>query len=360
MLVVLEELLSVCLITTPPIKFIWKETPNWCVVIDNTVSSIDPHYLAAPTFSYDIQKSLELHSNPNYRQVLIDHKELIALGHTINHSRVALAQNAIVTRSGVITNTKTQSTTVNGGCVSSSGPNFPRPNVRMSKVITLAALWTEGIWHFPAEALSGLAAVPKSWVANASIHIASKTPYVMQWLQLAGIRTEQVIAETVLADQLIIPEMGKCGTPTPTQVLWLVDLINNHLPSQAITEDVVLVERTRSRSMPNFEMIRDVARRFCKKRGLNLVIFSDRTTMPSLIFQLNVFRRAAVVISPHGAGLVNILACQKGTRIIEFMLPTYVNLCYTRLAYLIGLPYVALPYEADEITIQTTLNQLTT
>ena len=42
--------------------------------------------------------------------------------------------------------------------------------------------------------------------------------------------------------------------------------------------------------------------------------------------QQRAFREAAVVVAPHGSGLANLVYCQRGTKILEFMAPSYVDL----------------------------------
>jgi capsular polysaccharide biosynthesis protein len=55
--------------------------------------------------------------------------------------------------------------------------------------------------------------------------------------------------------------------------------------------------------------------------------------------QIEVFRRAKVIVAAHGAGLANIVFCQPGTKIVEFFNRSYVNGCYWRLASIQGLDY---------------------
>jgi capsular polysaccharide biosynthesis protein len=45
------------------------------------------------------------------------------------------------------------------------------------------------------------------------------------------------------------------------------------------------------------------------------------------------------VVAPHGAGLANIVFCQRGTQVVEFFNRAYVNGCYWRLATVQGLDY---------------------
>ena len=48
--------------------------------------------------------------------------------------------------------------------------------------------------------------------------------------------------------------------------------------------------------------------------------------------QLAAFRRARLVIGPHGAGLSNIVACEPGTQLYELIPSHYANNCFNRLA----------------------------
>lgn len=58
----------------------------------------------------------------------------------------------------------------------------------------------------------------------------------------------------------------------------------------------------------------------------------------SLLEQIRICAEAKVVIAPHGAGLSNIVFCQKAT-IIEIFSPSYVNLCFWNIANMVGNKY---------------------
>lgn len=55
--------------------------------------------------------------------------------------------------------------------------------------------------------------------------------------------------------------------------------------------------------------------------------------------QIALFQRARSVVSPHGAGLANVVFCTPGTRIVELFHREYVNDCYGRIARLLGMEY---------------------
>ena len=48
----------------------------------------------------------------------------------------------------------------------------------------------------------------------------------------------------------------------------------------------------------------------------------------SFLEQVNLFSKAKVIISPHGAALTNLIFCNPGVKVIEIFSPTYYILCY--------------------------------
>jgi capsular polysaccharide biosynthesis protein len=55
--------------------------------------------------------------------------------------------------------------------------------------------------------------------------------------------------------------------------------------------------------------------------------------------QIAIFRGASLVIGPHGAGLSNIMGCEPGIHVYEFVPSHYPNFCFNRLAQSCGLHY---------------------
>jgi len=64
--------------------------------------------------------------------------------------------------------------------------------------------------------------------------------------------------------------------------------------------------------------------------------------------QINAFRRAKIIVAPHGAGLANLIFCAAGTKVIELFHRSYVNGCYWQLAALKGLEYRPLVTAGEE------------
>ena len=59
----------------------------------------------------------------------------------------------------------------------------------------------------------------------------------------------------------------------------------------------------------------------------------------SVVEQAAVMSSAKVVVSPHGAGLTNLVFCSQGCKVIELFAPAYVNPCYRALCNLLDLEY---------------------
>ena len=55
--------------------------------------------------------------------------------------------------------------------------------------------------------------------------------------------------------------------------------------------------------------------------------------------QVELFRRAKIVIAPHGAGLSNLVWCNRGIKVIEIFAFKSKNDCYSRLSWNLGLDY---------------------
>jgi capsular polysaccharide biosynthesis protein len=55
--------------------------------------------------------------------------------------------------------------------------------------------------------------------------------------------------------------------------------------------------------------------------------------------QIVAFCSAREIVAPHGAGLANLVFCERGTRVVELFNSEYVNPCFWRLAAVRGLDY---------------------
>lgn len=198
------------------------------------------------------------------------------------------------------------------------------------------------------EALVGMKAIKTMYRKNITIHIRAISEYTIAWLNLIGIEENNVISQNIFANKLIVPEMGGCGNPSSYQIKWLQETLSLNTSSER--NIIVLIKRTKRRKMKEFDEIQAFVNDFAVQNELQMIIHDD-AHLPSLALQLNLFSKAKIILGPHGAGFVNLIAAQPGSCVVEF-LSLDPNLCYMRLSYILGFKYISIPlYSNQSISI---------
>jgi hypothetical protein len=210
---------------------------------------------------------------------------------------------------------------------------------KYEEIICLSGLWSSGIFHFPLEFFCGLNVFDSYDInkKNIVVHVEKKTNYIMQWLKLWDINDDQIIEGNAFGKKIYIPEFATSGTPELFHLGWLQNIVQNNI-KQNNQNKIILIKRSKTRSITNFNIIERFTTKLAKKHNLILKIHDD-INLPGIIEQFQYFSEAKIIIAPHGAGLVNLLSCKKNTIIIEIMDKDYINLCFTRIAYLLELKY---------------------
>lgn len=206
--------------------------------------------------------------------------------------------------------------------------NAYKDDIQHDLVISISGVWSWGTWHFPCESLCAL--INTEVPPHAKIHVNTRTAWVVSWLKLAGIEHDRIIHGTIKAKTLIIPEQGACGSPYPEQIDWLTNLSRKDtelIPFKLL----ILSKRTKSRGWHNFKQVESVCVQLARKLGLRLYIHDD-SKLPPLKNQQQAFRNASVVVAPHGAGNIHLLAMDEGSTLIEIMDVTHIERCFLRLA----------------------------
>ena len=76
--------------------------------------------------------------------------------------------------------------------------------------------------------------------------------------------------------------------------------------------------------LQQFLYIQKLVTTFANEQRLEFVLHDD-SSLPSIAEQLQRFANASIIIGPHGAGMVNIIASKRRTCLIEFS-PTDPNI----------------------------------
>lgn len=248
----------------------------------------------------------------------------------------------------------------NGGCYQRARANEWRPPDAAAAhlpvrpcVITLATVWGDAYYHFPMDALVGLAALDtregRLLLSRCSLHVTRRKPYVEAWVNAVLATTSRLVSlvdGTVSAAVLHVPQLGRCHRPHAGHVSWLRERVATFVAANgsraaAREEILLLVERTaivysqgrvggerskmlqsaaqlaKRRVLANFdEAVRAPASRYAHKHGLKLVVHSD-ASLPPLWEQLRRFASARVVVAPLGAAELGLLAARAGTCLVE-------------------------------------------
>lgn len=342
------------------IPFIWDDDSHtWYNVTKSSKSSesetldlADIRNLGRITMSLELVGSLEKNKRESYRilgKFLKNNgrdnlKLLKAMdAHSKWRGRIVTLTNVVVSSNGWIVDNKHCHAVINGGCKTAETWRPPKnPIQNYDRVISIAMFWGDGIWHFLLESFVGLAHVHTS---ECYIHVSSKNKWATNWLAIIGIPSNRIIDGTIAAKTLIVPEMGRCGAPSLTQINWLRTIIPSTIPQHP--NSIILIKRTRSRVMSTFNAIHQLVENFANEQRLEFVLHDD-SSLPSIPEQLQRFANASIIIGPHGAGMVNIIASKRRTCVIEFS-PTDPNICYMRLSFLLGHNYIAIPLYKNQI-----------
>jgi len=257
---------------------------------------------------------------------------------TASWSGVAVFANAVVLGDGEVHN---QSFAVWGGaCSRPPPPSFSRvqPPPRFAVVATIAQFWGQNYYHFVAENLVRLPLVLPvlDGHVDALLHVQSRAPFVLALLQLVGIAPARVVQGVVAADLAFLPQTALCGNPPAAMLNLLRHTLVARMPpppSSAPAQGgcmVLLVKRTGARAVKNHDELRAQLSASFSGNACRVEVHTGHEPVPA---QLRLFQRASAVVAPHGAGLVNMIACRAGTLIVELMVSSGdVNLCYMTMA----------------------------
>lgn len=135
---------------------------------------------------------------------------------------------------------------------------------------------------------------------------------------------------------LIFPfQPHSAGLDTHPATVEIFDIIKSKLHEPSI-ENAEKIYITRSDS--NFRRLANEAEieAYLVSHGFTIVSLTGKT----LKEQVNILAAAKIIISPHGAGLTNLMYCSEGTRVFEFHSPAHINWCMKRICALRKLPYM--------------------
>ena len=138
-------------------------------------------------------------------------------------------------------------------------------------------------------------------------------------------------------ENLLVPSfVGFSGNPTPRSCELILEAFSPHLDSlpNLFYDSHIYISR-------QYTKVRKVVNEDVLFEQLSETLNFKRIYLEQLTWkeQISVFRNARFIISPHGAGLSNLVFCQAKTNVVEIFNPRYLHWCYWQLSSVRGLNY---------------------
>jgi capsular polysaccharide biosynthesis protein len=212
---------------------------------------------------------------------------------------------------------------------------LPRPRRRAGVHVLLTNQWARNHFHWLLDTLPRAALVPLDDLREEPVIVpAGLSGDQVDSLERLGIDRSRLVpfdGGHLQVSELVFPSLvGGTGNPPRWALQWLRERL---VPRPRRTGRRLYVSRADAawrRVANEAELVAALER-----HGFEPVLPG---TMP-LREQLQAFAEADVVLGPHGAGLVNLLAAAPGARVIELFDERYVNGCYYALADALDLSY---------------------
>ncbi len=172
-------------------------------------------------------------------------------------------------------------------------------------------------------------------------------PYQLETLKALGISQSQIIdgskVNHIEADKIIASSSHRNAGQMEK---WVCDFLRESFvetlrPNEKKYPSLFYITRndSRSRNVINENELIALLNRF----GFTTLSLSGL----SFEEQVRLFNSAEVIVSPHGAGLANLVFCKEGTKIIEIFSKGWVGTMYYDLAQKLGLEYY---YQLDRVS----------
>ena len=220
------------------------------------------------------------------------------------------------------------------------------------EVFVISQFWGTAHYHKNAEDFPRIAPYVEFLQKNRDIKIHVQETQLnsstAETLKMLGIDLPpgRLVQGVIRAKIVYLPQASNCGYSNQHSVQLASQLYRQYVDrttSDHKINSLVMIRRTVKRLLADHEEKEDAMRRIATDHNLKFEVLSD-DALPPFQDQVKIFRRAAVVVGSHGAGLVNMIYSEPGTLVIEGTgsLARLV-LCFVRLAYSLGHHYHAIP-----------------
>jgi hypothetical protein len=211
-----------------------------------------------------------------------------------------------------------------------------------STVVTVTSVFQWNYFHWLFDVLPRVHVAKMAGVGTAKYYVECNHKFQKESLDLLGIHPEAVIDAIqnpiIQAATLFIPSYPEATTGIPP---WACEFLKSTLLVES-QKRASRVDRPKGRKIYISRLDSKRGRRLTNEKELiDLLEGFEVLELGSMSMaeQIRTFANADVIIAPHGAGLANIVFCQKGTTVIEISAPKYIIGMFHDLAANCGLEY---------------------
>ena len=230
------------------------------------------------------------------------------------------------------------------------GRCFPKISHFDGVVATLTADCHHNYYHWLFDVLPKLYLLQKAKIKPDKYYLDTSKPFQKESLAMLGIEEDQIIS---CQDHPIISASSLALSSYPClyeQPHWVIDFVRKQfLPEKTPTfSPKIYISRKDApcRRVVNEEEVT----LFLQKEGFEVV----QTEHLNFAEQIALFHQAEVVVAPHGAGLSNLVFCNKDAKVLQFFSPRNPCICFWTLSNLLSLEYAYFRGEEDSSTYSPT------
>lgn len=221
-------------------------------------------------------------------------------------------------------------------------------------VAVVASRSTDCYYHWMFDVLPRLEILKRSHISYDKIYLNPlKFSFQKETFKLLGLDEKKIIwsdsHQHICAKTLIVPSIpgGKWTMPPP----WVCDYLKEKfLKSPLVFEKKrIYIPRKGTRKILNEQQLLSAL----EKLGFEEVLLEKLSVRE----QAELFASAECIVTPHGAGLTNLVFCNEGTCLLEIFTPDHLNPCFWYLGQERHLKHVCLMGNQEGLTNEEKKNK---
>ena len=235
---------------------------------------------------------------------------------------------------------------------------MPRGKRYKCKVVVLAVNPADSnYYHWMIESIPRLKLLDKANLKAEKYYVSYHLPFQKEALDLLGITESQLIdpkdKKYIMAEEMIVPDIinnfdtfiskGHYFYKAKFIPHWAVEFLRKSFLNKAKETKIrrIYISRKNAlhRKILNENEVYNMLRRF----GFYKIELDNI----KLVDQVSLFSNADFIISPHGAGLTNLVFCNANTKVLELFSKDYVNNFFWLISNILKLNYNYLLSEKD-------------